>query len=266
MTKTAPLVSVIIPTFNRERFLPEALASVYAQNGARLQVIVVDDGSRDNTAAVVRGWGANLEYVYQTNRGPAAARNTGIRRAKGEWLTFLDSDDLWATNQLHRQLELTEAYPSARVIWGTLQIMRQHQINVASFEPYGSPLLQHHFETALFHHTLFESTQVGLLDESCFTASDADWFCRLFEQHVEIVVHQEVVAFYRWHQTNLIANKSTHREQARLGLLNAFARSMQRRRQRGGQDLSVARKPIIHMVGTPEYHLPTWAHRFIRRR
>ena len=193
MTKTAPLVSVIIPTFNRERFLPEALASVYTQNGARLQVIVVDDGSRDNTAAVVRGWGANLEYVYQTNRGPAAARNTGIRRAKGEWLTFLDSDDVWATNQLHRQLELTEAYPSARVIWGMLQIMRQHQSNVASFEPYGSPLLQHHFETALFHRTLFESTQVGLLDESCFTASDTDWFCRLFEQHVEVVVHQEVV-------------------------------------------------------------------------
>jgi glycosyltransferase involved in cell wall biosynthesis len=248
MIKTAPLVSVIIPTFNRELFLPEALASVYAQNSAPLQVIVVDDGSTDNTAAVVRGWGTDLEYVYQANRGPAAARNTGIQHAKGEWVTFLDSDDVWSANGLRRQLELTETYPSARVIWGTLQIMRQHETNLALFEPCGLPVLLHSFETALIHRTLFESTQVGLLNESAFIGEDTDWFCRLFEQHVEIVVHQEVVSFYRWHQSNLIANRSAHREQAMLGLLHSFARALQRRQQRGGGDLPVTLKPIIRMV------------------
>jgi glycosyltransferase involved in cell wall biosynthesis len=248
MNKRVPLVSVIIPTFNRAGFLPDALASVYVQKSAALQVIVVDDGSTDNTAALVREWGVDLEYVYQTHCGNAAARNTGIRQAKGEWVTFLDSDDVWPENGLRRQLELTETYPSARVIWGRLQIMRQHETNLALFEPFGLPVLNQSFETTLIHRTLFESTQVGLLNESLFTGPDADWFCRLFEQRVEIVVHQEVVAFYRWHQTNLIANRSTHREQAMLGLLNAFARALERRRQRGGGDLPITLKPIIRMV------------------
>ena len=248
MNKTVPLVSVIIPTFNRAAFLPEALASVYAQNGAPLQVIVVDDGSTDHTAEVVREWGADLEYVYQANRGPAAARNTGIRHAKGEWVTFLDSDDVWPANALRRQLELTETYPSARVIWGTVQIMRQHETNLASFEPVGLPVLAHQFGTKLIHRTLFESTQVGLLNESAFTGEDADWLCRLFEQPVEIVVHQEVVSFYRWHRTNLVANHPGQRGREMLGLLHAFAGALQRRQQRGGGDLAVTLKPIIRMV------------------
>jgi len=248
MNKTVPLVSVIIPTFNREHFLAEALASVYAQNSVPLQLIVVDDGSTDNTAAVVRTWGADLEYVYQTHRGPGAARNTGIAHAKGEWLAFLDSDDLWVQNGLRRQLELTEAYPSARVIWGTLQVMRQHETNPGFFEPCGLPVLQHSLETALIHRTLFEPSQVGLLNESALTGEDADWFCRLFEQHVEIVVHQEVISLYRWHRSNLIANQSAHRERAMLGLLHAFARALERRRERGGGDLPLTLKPIIRMV------------------
>ena len=247
MNKTAPRVSVIIPTFNRECFLPEALSSVYAQSSASLQVIVVDDGSTDNTAAVVRGWDS-VEYVYQINRGEAAARNTGIRHAKGEWVAFLDSDDVWTENALRRQLEWAKTYPSARVIWGTTQIMRQHNTNSSLFEPVGLPVLNQSFETVLIHRTLFESTQVGLINESVLTGPDADWFCRLFEQPVEIVVHQEVIAFYRWHQTNLIANRSTHRERAKLGLLQAFARALQRRQQRGGGDLPLTVKPIIRMV------------------
>lgn len=205
MNKTAPLVSVIIPTCNREAFLAEALASVYAQGSASFQVIVVDERSTDNTAAVVRGWGVDLEYIYQTRRGVAAARNTGIRHAKGEWVAFLDSDDVWPENALRRQLQLTETYPSARVIWGTAQIMRQHDTNIALFEPVGLPVLAHQFGTKLIHRTLFEPTEVGLLNESFFTGSDADWLCRLFEQRVEIVVHQQVVSFYRWHRTNLVA-------------------------------------------------------------
>ncbi len=248
MNKTAPLVSVIIPTFNREVFLGEALASVYAQGSAQLQVIVVDDGSTDNTPAVVRGLDVDLEYVYQTNRGEAAARNAGIRHAKGEWVAFLDSDDVWPENALRRQLEWAKTYPSARVIWGTAQIMRQHNTDSALFEPVGLPVLAHQFGTKLIHRTLFESKQVGLINESVFTGPDADWLCRLFEHPVEIVVHQEVVSFYRWHRTNLLANQPGQREREMLGLLHAFGRALQRRRERGGDDLPHALKPIIRMV------------------
>ena len=73
-------------------------------------------------------------------------------------MTFLDSDDLWPENALRRQLELMEAYPSARVIWGTLQVTHQHQANPALFKPLGSPVLLHSLEAVLIHQTLFEST------------------------------------------------------------------------------------------------------------
>lgn len=231
MSTPSPLVSVIIPTFNRAEFLSEALASVYSQNVASLQTIVVDDGSTDHTAAVVHSLDRKLDYVYQPNRGPAAARNTGLAHAQGKWIAFLDSDDLWTSGRLTRQLALAEIYPTAQVIWGMLQVVRQNAMDPPSFEVCGGPTLQTQFGCALLQRTLFDSGQIGRLDESLTTNDDADWFCRLLEQNVEIVIHQEVISFYRWHQTNLVANQSANQEQATRGLLHALARSLHRRRR-----------------------------------
>jgi glycosyltransferase involved in cell wall biosynthesis len=90
-----PLFSVIIPAFNRLRFLPTALASVWAQRFAAGEVIVVDDGSTDGTSDYLASLGDRVRVVRQTNRGPGAARNAGLSAAKGEYLAFLDSDDVW---------------------------------------------------------------------------------------------------------------------------------------------------------------------------
>ena len=89
------LFSVIIPTYNRALFLREALNSVFAQAFTDYEVIVVDDGSTDGTAEFVRGLGGRVQLVTQTNLGPGAGRNNGARHARGEYLSFLDSDDLW---------------------------------------------------------------------------------------------------------------------------------------------------------------------------
>lgn len=248
MKATTPLISVIIPTFNRATLLPAALASVYKQNITSLQIIVVDDGSTDHTAVVVAGFAGRLDYIYQANRGPAAARNTGLAYARGKWIAFLDSDDVWTIGRLPRQLALAEAYPTAQVIWGLLQVVRQSATDPTVFEPYGGPTLQTQFGSALLHHTLFEPGQVGKPDEALFTNDDADWFCRLLEQNVELVVHQDVVSFYRWHQTNLVANQSATNEQATRGLLHALARSLQRRRQQTRRNSTATLQPNIHWV------------------
>ncbi|PYI93649.1 MAG: hypothetical protein DME97_05170 [Verrucomicrobia bacterium] len=86
--------TIVIPTYNRAKYLPDALRSVFAQGVAGTQVTVVDDGSTDGTREVVSRFGGRVQYVYQKNRGPSAAKNCGICLARGKFISFLDSDDV----------------------------------------------------------------------------------------------------------------------------------------------------------------------------
>ena len=118
MNETAPLVSVILPTYNRARVLPRAIASVLAQTFRDLELIVVDDGSTDDTAAVVAAIpDSRLRYLPGTvNLGDSGARNRGAAQARGKWLAFQDSDDEWVPNNLEHQLACATAHPDAVVI------------------------------------------------------------------------------------------------------------------------------------------------------
>ena len=105
------LVSVVIPTFNAARYVPQAVASVLDQTYAPLQVIVVDDGSTDNTTEVLEPFLERIEYHRQENRGASAARNLGIDLATGKYIAFLDADDLWAPGKTARQVRVLEENP-----------------------------------------------------------------------------------------------------------------------------------------------------------
>jgi glycosyltransferase involved in cell wall biosynthesis len=109
-------VSVVIPTFERDNLIGDALESVFAQGIADLQIIVVDDGSTDNTRSVVEGYGPTVEYIYQQNSGPASARNNGVGRCRGALIAFLDSDDLWLPHKLKTEMEIFRTMPEAEVI------------------------------------------------------------------------------------------------------------------------------------------------------
>jgi glycosyltransferase involved in cell wall biosynthesis len=106
--------SVIIPAFNAGRFIRRTIDSVLAQTYQDYEVIVVDDGSTDNTAEQVKGHGAKVRYIYQQNAGGDAARNTGIVAAKGEWIALLDHDDEWLPEKLQLQIELLNRHPDLR--------------------------------------------------------------------------------------------------------------------------------------------------------
>jgi len=99
-----PNVSVVIPTYNRERYVVRAIDSVLGQKYTDYEVIVVDDGSTDGTKDKLRIYGDTIKYVYQHNSGVSAARNRGIQLAAGKWLAFLDSDDEWGADYLDRQM------------------------------------------------------------------------------------------------------------------------------------------------------------------
>ncbi|WP_263357920.1 glycosyltransferase family 2 protein [Acidicapsa ligni] len=106
---SVPLVSVIIPTYNRATYIRECIDSVLNQTHPRLEVIVVDDGSTDDTATVLREYGNRIRFLTQKNAGPAIARNRGIALATGDIIAFLDSDDQWLPTKLERQVQSLEA-------------------------------------------------------------------------------------------------------------------------------------------------------------
>jgi glycosyltransferase involved in cell wall biosynthesis len=111
-----PTFSVILPTFNRARLLPDALDSIFVQGVPEVQVIIVDDGSTDETQAVVAAYGRGVQYVRQKNSGVAAARNTGCSLATGRFISFLDSDDVWMPGKMKAELSIFNEDPSAEAV------------------------------------------------------------------------------------------------------------------------------------------------------
>jgi glycosyltransferase involved in cell wall biosynthesis len=109
------LVSVIIPTFNRARTIERAVNSVLGQSWEPIEIIVVDDGSADRTTDILAAYGDKIRLIRQENQGPSAARNTGIQAAKGEIISFLDSDDSWLPEKMERQVRLLQATESAGI-------------------------------------------------------------------------------------------------------------------------------------------------------
>ncbi len=110
-----PLVSVVIPAFNGERFIGRTIESALAQTYSNAEIIVVDDGSTDATLEVVRRFGDRVRCLRQSNQGGAAARNQGVSAARGDWVAFLDQDDLWRPEKLQRQAAVFLAEPSIAV-------------------------------------------------------------------------------------------------------------------------------------------------------
>jgi GT2 family glycosyltransferase len=115
------LVSVVIPTYNREQILGRAIESALRQTYPSLQVVVADDGSSDQTRAVAESYGARVTYVHQTNAGVSAARNLGLRHARGELIAFLDSDDEWRPWKIAAEIAALRRHPDAGIVWTDME-------------------------------------------------------------------------------------------------------------------------------------------------
>ena len=125
-----PLVSAIIPAYNSEKYITETLDSVFAQTYRPVEIIIIDDGSTDRTAEIVKNYRATednetkLIYIYQQNSGPSKARNTGIQSATGKYIAFLDADDLWTDDKLLKQMQLFKKAPDIDVVFTDVKITR----------------------------------------------------------------------------------------------------------------------------------------------
>lgn len=192
-----PLLSVIIPVYNREKYISEAVDSVLAQNYNPMELIVVDDGSTDQTRCALKKYQEHIAYIYQKNGGVAGARNTGLKAAKGKFTAFIDSDDVWAPFKLKKQISLFDENPSLEIAIGFTVTFR----NVLSEMKTEQKYFELSLGSALIKPSVFNA--IGAFDEDLKLGEDTDWFLRARENGTSIAIHNDVVSYVRKHSGNI---------------------------------------------------------------
>jgi len=213
----APLISVVVPTYNRFEPTSTAIESVLSQTYANREIVVVDDGSCDGSGEEVRRFveeqaraGENIRYVRQENRGPSAARNTGIAQARGEYIAFLDSDDVWAAEKLDHQIRALDQFRGK----ASACITDARQVDDAGSEVSSFQRFEHHYqgETGIASNaeerlagtfcgfwvsTLLATAEVvrriGGFDTEIGFAEDQDFFFRLSRSTPLVYVNQQLI-------------------------------------------------------------------------
>lgn len=225
----APVVSCIVPVFNGERYLAEALHSILNQSYPRIEVIVVDDGSRDRTAAVASTLGDRIRYVRQGNLGPGEARNTGMSLALGEFIAFLDADDLWRPDKLSTQLEYLQANPAIDLCFTLRKNFWMPELNGEEARLKEQQLfrLAHPFtaSTLVGRRRAFE--RAGRWNAK-LRGEDSDYFSRMQELGIGFHVINRVLVDRRIHGRNLSSELEIVRRES---LLLRAKQHLQKRRQ-----------------------------------
>jgi glycosyltransferase involved in cell wall biosynthesis len=196
-----PLISVVIPLYDGERFIRQAIESALAQTWERTEVIVVDDGSTDRGAEIASEYSVKL--LRQENRGVGAARNRGYAEATGELVSFLDQDDRFLPEKLERQLEALLAEPDAGMCSCKMRIfLEPGDERPRWIQPHllGTDTHSLQVGTLLTWRRTFE--QIGAFDESLRWGNDADWFLRAREAQIPIAMVPEPLVIYRIHEGN----------------------------------------------------------------
>jgi len=187
-----PLVSVIIPTYNRAHIVTDAINSVLAQTFNSFQLIIVDDGSTDNTRNVLPPYQGKIEYCYKANGGVSSARNVGLRMAKGKYVAFLDSDDIWHPERLEILVNFMEQHDSYAAVFTDSESIDGdgNTIGTTRFgglfsdgEPSLVFFLDHMFSGFACMCIRSALLEVGEFDETLRTAEDIDYALRLAAHH-----------------------------------------------------------------------------------
>ncbi len=226
-----PTVSVVVPTHNHGRFLSQALQSALTQSVSALEVLVIDDGSTDETAAVVELFrnDPRVRYEYTDHLGPAAAKNTGIRMARAPFIAFLDADDVWLPGRLERQLALFAADPKLGVAYARRYLIDEQgqQLEYAQPPLYRGSVLPTLFRTnficcssTLVRAAVFED--VGLFDEELPLAIDYDLWLRVALRYRFDYVDEPLVLYRTGHAS--LSRRNLERMSTALFIMRRFLR------------------------------------------
>jgi len=222
-------ISVIIPVFNGERFIAEAIQSVLDQKYEPLEIIVIDDGSTDGTKKVVELFDEKIILISQTNQGVASARNAGLKKATGDLIAFLDADDIWVNNKLFLQTHILKENPEIDVVFGMLlhtDFLSYEELKLMVPQK-EKGVLAISLGSLVIRKCVFDKT--GFFDEEMILGEDIDWFTRMREAGTHVIVHKEIVQFYRKNPLSLTSDKAMNQ----LYRLKTYKKSLDRRRKTG---------------------------------
>ncbi len=223
-----PLISVIIPVYNGERYLNSTLKSVFNQDYDSIEVIVVDDGSTDQSAVIAKSY-KDIQYLYQSNQGPSVARNTGIKKANGEFVAFIDADDLWLEKKLSLQVNYLQKHPDIGFVFahGRMQIEKDVK-NPPWYKKHlfenDSPVLQ--ASALLARKSVFDV--VGLYNSSYRFGENAEWLTRAKDKGIRMAILPETLVVLRVHENN----QTYHLDEMRSNIIKALKASIDRQREK----------------------------------
>lgn len=196
-------ISVIIPVFNGGNFIAEAIDSVLNQTTTVDEIIVIDDGSTDNTAQLLRSYSNKIKYIFQNNLGVSAARNNGVRLARSKYIAFLDHDDIYLPNKVADALSIFTANPKADIVLGKWEYLFSdpifeeiHRKKVGTTNSTSGVLVGSY----VFKKTVFE--KIGYFDEKLKFAEDVDLMMRINNSNLQIIHSEQLYLKYRSHNTN----------------------------------------------------------------
>lgn len=256
-----PLVSIIIPTYNHARFIVQAVEAALAQTYPALEIIVVDDGSTDETAALLEPYQGQITVLHQSNSGVAAARNAGVQIAQGEYYLFLDADDWIPPHKLAKQMAVFQTNPELGVVYSAWQYIAEkdgHVLGEMRPQKAGDvleDLLLRRFHcvpgAAIVRRVPLE--QVGLFDPDCPAAADTDLWVRLAYAGYHFGYVNEPLLHYRQVSGSMSNQYDSQARDEFTRLDKFFARPDLPERVRALQDEAYA--ILFYELAVRHYHL-----------
>ena len=225
-------ISVIIPVYNCDQYLAQAIESVLKQTHQPLEIIVVDDASTDNSAAVAQSFGNAIRYELQPNSGAAIARNRGAELANGGLLAFLDADDLWSQDKLALQMAAFEQNPELSMVFGQIKQFHSPELDQSTKQKIYCPsqiMPGYHPGTMIVKKEAFE--RVGEFSTNWEVGEFIDWYSRAMELGLSSLMLSDVVYKRRLHQTNM----GIYKRQSRVDYARILKASLDRRRRLAAQ-------------------------------
>jgi glycosyltransferase involved in cell wall biosynthesis len=208
MNQAERLISVIIPVYNGEHYLTETLDSVLAQTYRPIEIIVVDDGSTDHTATIVQSYTDPVRYVGTMHNGTGAARNLGVENSSGEFIAFIDADDLWTPDKLAQQILALDQNPGADIVLGHIRQFISPDLDAATAQKIACPAepMPGYSASSIFvTRTMFQ--RVGPFQAELIYGEFMDWYAKAVDLGAAVIVLPQVMTLRRLHLTNLGATR-----------------------------------------------------------
>lgn len=225
-------ISVIIPAYNAGKYLNEALDSVFAQQYIPMEVIVIDDGSTDETRTLIESYGSAVRYFYQENQGIGAARNTGVRLAEGDYLSFLDADDFWTSDKLVKQAEAYDTLPEHQMVFAWVQQFISPELSESDRQKWHcpeQPMPGVHAGTMLLRKADFEL--VGYFRTDLKNSEFIEWYGRAQALGLKSYMLEEVLMHRRIHGQNTMLSAQNDPQET----LQAVRALLELKRKKAGE-------------------------------